>query len=82
MKRRHPDAVVVLLLPPGPEVQAARLRRRGDDEAEVARRLELGVREERVGRELTSHVVVNDDLDRAVTEVEAILAVHRHPPSA
>jgi len=82
VKRRHPEAVIVLLLPPSPEVQAARLRQRGDDEDEVARRLKLGVEEERVGRELTSHVVVNDDLDRAVGEVEGILAAHRHPPSA
>jgi guanylate kinase len=82
VKRRHPDAVVVLLLPPTPEEQADRLRRRGDDEDEVARRLKLGIEEERVGRELTPHVVVNDDLDRAVREVEGILVVHRHPPSA
>ena len=77
VKERHPDALIVLLLPPSPEVQAERLRRRGDDEAEVARRLETGAREERVGRALTSFVVVNNDVDQAVAEVAGILEAHR-----
>jgi guanylate kinase len=67
----------VLLLPPSPEIQADRLRRRGDDEVEVARRLEIGAREEKVGRALTSFVVVNNDVDQAVAEVAGILAAHR-----
>jgi guanylate kinase len=77
VKERHPEALIVLLLPPSPEIQAERLRRRGDDEEEVARRLERGAREERVGRALTPFVVVNDDVDQAVAEVAGILAAHR-----
>jgi guanylate kinase len=73
----QPDALVVLLLPPSPEVQKDRLRRRGDDEAEVARRLALGAEEERIGRALASFVVVNDDVDRAVSELAGILGGHR-----
>jgi guanylate kinase len=73
----QPDALVVLLLPPSPEVQKDRLRRRGDDEAEVARRLALGAEEERIGRALASFVVVNDDVDRAVSELAGILDGHR-----
>jgi len=74
---RDPGAVVVLLLPPSPAVQAERLRERGDDEAEVARRLSKGQEEEAQGRALTPYVVVNDDLDRAVAEVAGILDAHR-----
>jgi len=77
VRELYPDAVVVLLLPPSPEVQAERLRDRGDDEAEVERRLAKGREEEREGRALTPHVVVNDDLDRAVAEVAGILDAHR-----
>ena len=77
VQRAHPEALIVLLLPPSPEIQAERLRRRGDDEAEVARRLEIGAREEKVGRALTPYVVVNDDVDRAVAEVAGILEAHR-----
>ena len=77
VRERDPDALIVLLLPPSPEIQAERLRRRGDDEAEVARRLERGAREEQVGRALTPFVVVNEDVDRAVSEVAGILEAHR-----
>jgi guanylate kinase len=77
VRERHPEALIVLLLPPSPEVQAERLRRRGDDETEVARRLEIGAREERVGRALTPFVVVNDDVDQAVAEVADIVEAHR-----
>ncbi len=70
---RRPDSVLVLLVPPSEDVQAERLRRRGDSAEEVAQRLAKGRQEERDGRALTSHVVVNDDLDRAVSEVAGIL---------
>jgi guanylate kinase len=77
VRERHPEALIVLLLPPSPEIQADRLRRRGDDEVEVARRLEIGAREEKIGRALTPFVVVNDDVDRAVAEVAGIVEAHR-----
>jgi guanylate kinase len=77
VRESHPEALIVLLLPPSPEIQAERLRRRGDNEAEVARRLEIGAREERIGRALTPFVVVNDSVDQAVAEVAGILEAHR-----
>jgi guanylate kinase len=82
VRDRDPDSVVVLLLPPSPEVQAQRLRQRGDDEDEVARRLAVGTEEERFGRNLTPYVVMNDELDRALAEVEGILRAHRRPPAS
>jgi guanylate kinase len=80
VKERHSDAVVVLLVPPSPEVQRERLRQRGDDAAEVDRRIATGVEEERMGRGLTPLVVVNDDVERAVSEVAGILDFHRNLP--
>jgi guanylate kinase len=77
VKARHPDALVVLLLPPSPEEQAERLRGRGDLDAEAARRIAKGIEEERIGRSLTEHVVVNDDIDRAVAQVAGILDRYR-----
>ena len=77
VKARHPDALVVLLLPPSVEEQAERLRGRGDLDAEAARRIAKGIEEERIGRALTEHVVVNDDVDRAVAQVAYILDRHR-----
>ena len=80
VRARHPEAVVVLVVAPSPEVQAARMRARGDDEAAVAARLALGREEERTGRALADHVVVNDELGRAVDEVAGILTSYRDAP--
>lgn len=82
VRRRHPDAVVLLVVAPSPEVQAERMRARGDDEDHIARRLALGRREEEVGRALADEVVVNDDLDRAVEEAAGILERYRNRPTA
>lgn len=81
VRERHRDAVLVLVVAPSPEELAARMRARGDDEDAIAGRLTLAVQEERAGRELAGHVVVNDDLGRAVQEVAGILAGHRDPPA-
>jgi guanylate kinase len=77
VKSKYPDAVLVLLLAPSVEVQAQRLRARGEDEAEVARRLAKGREEERLGREIAAAVVVNDEVNRAVSEIAGILDRYR-----
>jgi guanylate kinase len=77
VRQLRPDATLVLLLPPSPDVQADRLRRRGDDEAHVARRLAEGAEEERAGRLIADHVVVNDTVAQATADVASILALRR-----
>jgi guanylate kinase len=74
---KRPDATVILLLPPSPEVQAHRLQARGDDEEHVRRRVELGRTEVARGSKIAAHTVVNDDLDRAVAELRAIVDANR-----
>lgn len=78
---RVPGAVMVLVVPPSRQVQATRLRHRGDTDEHVEQRLRIADEEERIGRALAHHVVVNDDLDRAVAEVAGILGRYRNPPS-
>jgi len=73
----RPDAVVILIVAPSVEAQVERMRRRGDTAEQIARRVELGRKEEEIGRALAAHVVVNDDLERAVDEVAGIVARHR-----
>jgi len=80
VREHHPEAIVILVVAPSQEIQATRMRARGDDEAAVAARVALGLEEERRGRELADHVVVNDDLSRAVDEVAGILGSYRHAP--
>jgi guanylate kinase len=77
VKARHPEAVLVLIVAPTPEAQAERLRRRGDDEESVAKRVRFGVDEEALGRRIADHVVVNDDVTRAAREVAGILDRYR-----
>ena len=77
VKERHPEAVVVFIEAPSREAQEARLRGRGDREDLIARRLAAAPEEERAGRALADHIVVNDDLDRAIEEVAAILGSRR-----
>lgn len=76
----HPDAVMILVVPPSREVQRARLESRGDSEEVITRRLAISQQEEAEGRRLARHVVVNDDLDRAVEEVAGILNRYRPSP--
>lgn len=70
---RYPNVLLALVVAPSVAHQEARLRARGDDEASVARRVAYGAEEERRGRQLTDHVVVNDEVDRAARDLLAIL---------
>jgi len=77
---RVPGAVMVLIVPPSRSQQRERLEARGDTPEHVHRRLAKAEEEEAEGRRLAHHVVVNDDLDRAVGEVAGILEGYRSPP--
>ncbi len=74
---RDPDAVVVLVVAPSRAEQARRLQGRGDRADAAAERLRIAADEEAEGRRLASHVVVNDDLERAVGELLAIVEAER-----
>ena len=70
---KRPDATVILLMPPSPEVQAQRLKARGDSEEHIRRRVELGRAEVERGAKIAAHTVVNDNLGQAVAELTAIV---------
>jgi guanylate kinase len=77
IKRKYPDAVLIFVVAPSRQDQESRLRRRGDDDQAVARRLEVGAEEQRTGERIADHVVVNDDVERAAREVAGILGRYR-----
>jgi guanylate kinase len=85
IRDKVPEAVHVFILPPSGQVLVERLVGRGsEDDARVQRRLGNALAEIRTAGEF-DHVVVNDDLDEAVAEVEAVLEGRRgadrpHPP--
>jgi guanylate kinase len=77
VKKKLPQAVAIFIVPPSRQALEQRLRDRGQDSEEaIARRLQ------RAGQEMASSndydfVVVNDDLERAASEVRAIVVASR-----
>jgi guanylate kinase len=76
-----PESVSIFVLPPNPKVLRTRLRNRSRaegvvNEAEVFRRLGAASREIENYREY-GYILVNDILDRAVAQLEAIVQAER-----
>jgi guanylate kinase len=73
VKELRPDAVTIFIAPPSFDELERRLRARATESAgEISERLELARRQTREKDDF-DHVVVNDDLDRAVAELEALV---------
>jgi guanylate kinase len=71
------EAVLIFLAPPSMEELERRLRSRGtEDEARLALRLATA-KQEMAQLPLFDHVVVNDRLDEATAQVEAIIQASR-----
>jgi guanylate kinase len=78
IRDRVPDAVRVFILPPSGQALVQRLMGRGsEDDARVQRRLRNALDEIRGAGEF-DHVVVNDDLETAVADVNAVLERRMH----
>jgi guanylate kinase len=73
VQERNPDAHIILLTPPSMIELESRLRSRGDDEEHVQRRLLSSDEELRIGMELATTVLENDDLEQVLTEISTIL---------
>jgi guanylate kinase len=77
VRKQHPEALLVFVLPPSRAEQERRLRERGDTEDKVRQRVRKAEDEEPVGLAMADHVVVNDDLDRTVSEIVQLIDAHR-----
>ncbi len=77
VKQKLPGAVAIFIVPPSRQELERRIRARGQDsEEEIARRLERARQEMQRYRNY-DFIVVNDDLERAGCEVQAIAAAAR-----
>ncbi len=81
VRSRHPEAVGIFVMPPNPRVLRTRLRNRSRaegvvNEEEVYRRLREASKEIENYREY-GYILVNDILDRAVAQLEAIVLAER-----
>ncbi len=81
VRKKMPDAVSIFVLPPNPEILATRLRNRSRAEGSISeemieRRLaEARIEIEKYGQ--YGYILVNDVLDHAVEELEAIVYSER-----
>jgi len=76
VRESMPECVSIFILPPSHDELVRRLReRRTDSDEVIARRLRDAVSDMSHWDEF-DYVVINDDLDKAVAELEAVLAGH------
>ena len=78
IKRKHPDAVLIFILPPSMEELERRLRDRKTDSDETIRKRMLAARSE-IERGVASYdyIVVNDDFERAFQELRSVVVAER-----
>lgn len=77
VRRLRPETVSVFILPPSREVLEQRLRGRGQDsEAVIARRL-AAAREEISHYGESDYLIVNEDFERALSELETVVRSRR-----
>ena len=72
-----PGALLIFVQPPSAAEQERRLRGRGDPEPIVQQRLAKAAEEADAAAGLGAIEVVNDDLDRCVEEIAALIAAAR-----
>ena len=77
VRRRRHDAVLIFILPPGLPALKERIERRGAESAEETKRRLDHAREEVRHYVEYDYIVVNDSLDEAVRNLEAIVIAHR-----
>lgn len=76
IKTAYSDAVMVFIMPPSMEVLEARLRHRNMDSEDSLKNRLANARREMASRDHYQHVLVNDDLARALTELENLFLAH------
>ena len=74
VRERLPEALQVFIAPPSPQALRERLIGRGTDSPEQMERRLARAEEELAAQSEFKHVVVNDDVDRAVAELERLAA--------
>jgi guanylate kinase len=77
IRKKIPAAVLIFILPPSFEGLRRRIEGRGLDSAEAVRKRMATARDEVRSYASFDYVLVNDDLDRAAEELEAILRCRR-----
>jgi guanylate kinase len=73
VKKNHPEVTTVFIEPPSLEILSQRLRKRGtESEEQILERLNLA-REEMESRGMYDYIIINDDLKKAVFELNSLI---------
>lgn len=73
VRERDDTAVLIFVDAPSRQAQEERLRKRGDDEASVQRRISVAEEEAALARELDAIQVINDDLAACVQRLMGVV---------
>ncbi len=74
VRERDSNAKIILLVAPSSGEQRQRMISRGDDASSIDRRVTVGENEIAEALRFADYVVLNDDLDRAVSEISSIIS--------
>lgn len=77
VRRLRKGALLIFIMPPDREALEARLRGRGLESGEEVSRRMTNARQELERFSEYDYLVINDDLERALRELEAIVLAHR-----
>lgn len=81
IRERVPEAVLIFVFPPSAAALWRRLTARGTEDLDEVHRRLRAAREELRMAENFDFIVVNDDLDRAVSRVHTIVEAESHRPA-
>lgn len=71
--KQYPDSITVFIMPPSLDTLRARLESRGTDNKDVIAKRLVNAREEIAKKDIYRHIVVNDRLAEAITELVSII---------
>ncbi len=76
IKRNFKEVVTIFLIPPSFEELINRMRKRGDSEEEIKKRLETAKKELKAWREY-DYIVINDIIEKAKEDLKKIILANR-----
>ncbi|ABB15039.1 MULTISPECIES: guanylate kinase [Carboxydothermus] len=80
VKKTYPEGVFVFILPPSISILEERLRKRGTDKEEIiVKRMQMAW-EEIANCDWYDYLILNDDLETAVNDLEAVLTAEKLKP--
>jgi guanylate kinase len=75
--KKYPESVTVFILPPSMKALKKRLEMRGTDSRQVIEKRLIYAKKEIAQKDLYRHIIVNDNLSKAIEELSAVIKKYR-----